>query len=317
MENRYRIGIDLGGTNIAVGLVDENWSITARCTLSTRAERPAREIIDDMAKAAETVMAQAQVEKEACLSVGVGSPGTCDEKTGEILYANNLGWRNVPLAQELQKRLGLPVYISNDANCAALGEVKAGAAKGCRNALLFTLGTGVGGGIILDGKIFSGGRSCGAELGHTLLMAEGEPCTCGRRGCIEAYASATALIRDTKREMERTPESLMHAAAEGYGKVNGRVAFDAARQGDPAAKRVVENYLRYLGEAVVDMINIFRPDIFILGGGIANEGAFLLEPVRAFAARYAYGGALNPLPEIVCAALGNDAGIIGAAALEG
>lgn len=314
---KYRIGIDLGGTNIAVGLVDEAWRIAARCTRPTQAGRPAIEIIDDMADAVNEALKTGGIKSGDCVSVGVGSPGTCDEKNGEILYANNLNWKNVPLARELQKSLSLPVYISNDANCAALGEVKAGAAKGYQNALMMTLGTGVGGGIILDGKIFSGGYSCGAEIGHTMLVQGGEPCTCGRRGCVEAYASATALIRDTKREMEKEPDSLLRTITAEYGKVNGRVAFDAARKGDAAGRRVVEAYLCHLGEALVDMINIFRPDIFIMGGGIANEGEFLLEPLRTFAARYAYGGALNPIPPIVRAALGNDAGIIGAAALEG
>ena len=200
----YRIGIDLGGTNIAVGVVDDRHNIIAEASVPTGAFRPAEEMVADMCRAVEMALDKAGLIAADCASIGIGSPGTCDSEAGTVLRAYNLGWFNVPVCQMLHDRFGIPVHLSNDANCAALAEIVAGAAVGRRDMILITLGTGVGGGIIIDGKIYAGMRSMGAELGHTLLVLEGEHCTCGRDGCWEAYASATALIRQGKRGPRRS-----------------------------------------------------------------------------------------------------------------
>ena len=195
----YRIGIDLGGTNIAAGVVDEGQHIAAEVSLPTGAERPAEAVIADICRAAEKAMEKAGITAAHCASVGIGSPGTCDSANGVVVRAYNLGWFNVPVCSMVTARLGLPCHLSNDANCAALAETVAGGAVGCRNMILITLGTGVGGGIVADGQLLEGVGGTGAEVGHTVLVLDGEDCTCGRKGCWEAYASATALIRQGKR----------------------------------------------------------------------------------------------------------------------
>lgn len=313
----YRIGIDLGGTNIAVGIVDENLQLVAKHSVPTQAERPYQQIVEDMAKAVFTAMKEAGVSLEQCTSVGIGSPGICDSETGTVIYTNNIKWENVPLTAELQKWIPLPCYLSNDANCAALGEVAAGAAKGCKNAVLLTLGTGVGGGIILDGKIFAGCHSAGAELGHTVLVKDGEPCTCGRRGCLEVYASASALIRQAKRAAEKNPDSLLWKLCGGdLERMDARIPFEAERQGDETAKQVVKEYVACLSEGVINFVNIFRPEYVILGGGVCNEGARLLDPINDCVRRLCFGSDKVEPPKVVRAKLGNDAGIIGAAVLK-
>ena len=195
----YRIGIDLGGTNIAVGVVNEEYEIVAEVSLPTGAQRPAEQVVADMCRAVELAMEKAGITAAHCASIGIGSPGTCDGENGVVARAYNLGWFNVPVCAMMTEHFGLPCHLSNDANCAALAETVAGAAVGCRSMVLITLGTGVGGGIIQDGRIISGVGGTGAEVGHALLVLDGEPCTCGRNGCWEAYASATALIRQGKR----------------------------------------------------------------------------------------------------------------------
>lgn len=313
----YAIGIDLGGTNIAAGIVDDKGVLIAKESIPTFAQRHYTEIIADMAKVAELACKKANLSISDMAGIGIGSPGTVDSKAGVIAYANNINFKNVPMREELQKHIQLPVYISNDANCAALGETSdAGAAKGHRNVVLITLGTGVGGGIIIDGKIYEGDHGAGAELGHTLLVLDGVQCTCGRKGCWEAYASATGLIRQTKEAMQKEPESMMwELAGHDISAVGGRTAFDAARKGDKTGRQVVDQYIKYLSEGLIDMINIFRPEILLVGGGICNEGEYLFAPVREYINKYVYGGENTPLPVIQKAKLGNDAGIIGAAML--
>lgn len=312
----YRIGIDLGGTNIAVGIMDENYQIVSRHSVPTQADRPYPQIVKDMAKAVFKALQKSGISLEQCLSVGIGSPGICNSETGTVVYSNNIRWENVPLTAELQKWFSLPCHLSNDANCAALGEAVAGAAKGCKNAVLLTLGTGVGGGIVLNGRIFSGCHSAGAELGHTVLVKNGELCTCGRRGCLEAYASASALIRQTKRAAEKHPESIIWNICGGELKrISGKTAFEAEQQGDETGRQVVNDYIACVSEGVANFVNIFRPEYVILGGGICNEGVRLLNPVNDFVCKHCYGGGRVEPPKVVRAVLGNDAGIIGAAAL--
>ena len=250
--------------------------------------------------------------------MGLGSPGTVNKASGIIEYANNLPFRDTPMQKMLSERLdGKPVYMENDANAAAFGEYMAGALKDAKVAMAITLGTGVGGGIIIDGKIFSGSNFAGAELGHSVIVADGWPCTCGRLGCWEAYASATGLIKRTKQHMEEAPkDSPLWTIAEGdINKVNGRTAFDAMRQGDPVGQKIVDEYVKYLSVGLINMINIFQPNILCVGGGVGNEGENLLVPVRAIVDKEQYGHNPDAKTKICKAQLGNDAGIIGAAML--
>ena len=307
----YRIGIDLGGTNIAVGVVNEKYEIVAHHSVPTGASRPAAEVIGDMGDAVEAVLVKAGVSIDQCESMGIGSPGNCDSERGVVARAYNLGWFDVPVCDMLQERFGIPVRLSNDANCAALAETVAGAAVGCENMVLITLGTGVGGGIIIDGKIYAGMRSAGAELGHMLLVLDGEPCTCGRRGCWETYASATALIRQAKKAAAEHPESLLAQA----GEITGLAVFQAADRGDSVAQAVIDRYCVYVAAGFTDLVNSLAPEMLLLGGGISRQGERILAPIREYVANNCFGQKDGAIPVIRAAALGNEAGIIGAAAL--
>ena len=307
----YRIGIDLGGTNIAVGVVNENYEIVAHHSVPTGASRPAEDVIRDMGDAVEAVLVKAGVSIDQCESMGIGSPGTCDSEQGVVARAYNLGWFDVPVCAMLHERFGIPVRLSNDANCAALAETVAGAAVGCENMVLITLGTGVGGGIIIDGKIYAGMRSAGAELGHTLLVLDGEPCTCGRKGCWETYASATALIRQAKKAAAEHPESLLAQAEE----ITGLAVFQAADKGDAVAQAVIDQYCVYVAAGFTDLVNSLAPEMILLGGGISRQGERILAPMREYVMNNCFGQKDGAIPVIKAAALGNEAGIIGAAAL--
>ena len=307
----YRIGIDLGGTNIAVGVVNETYEIVALHSVPTGASRPAAEVIRDMGDAVEAALAKAGVSIAECQSIGVGSPGTCDSEKGVVARAYNLGWFDVPVCAMLQQRFGIPVRLSNDANCAALAETVAGAAIGCENMVLITLGTGVGGGIIIDGKIYAGMRSAGAELGHMLLVLDGEQCTCGRRGCWETYASATALIRQAQQAAADHPESLLAQA----GEITGLAVFQAADQGDSVAQSVIDRYCVYVAAGFTDLVNSLAPEMILLGGGISRQGERILAPIREYVVGNCFGQKDGAMPVIKAAKLGNEAGIIGAAAL--
>ncbi len=309
------IGIDLGGTNIVAAVVDENYNILGKSKTPTATPRSAEEIFDDIAKVCKEAMANANVKIEDISSIGMGTPGTVNGD-GVIEFANNLGFDNVPAKQMLNYRLGeLPVFIENDANCAALGEAYAGCGNGAENFVAVTLGTGVGSGIIVDGKIVSGVNFAGGECGHMVIVVDGEPCTCGRKGCWEAYASATALIRQTKAAMEADPESVMHELAKEEGKVSGRTAFDAMRKGDISGINVVNNYIKYVACGLINLVNALQPEIICVGGGICNEGETLMKPLRRYVQAERYSIHSKIQTKILKAQLGNDAGIIGAALL--
>lgn len=305
------IGVDLGGTNIAVGLVDESGKIIAKASTPTINSRSYEEIVKDMAELSIKVTEDAGFSKKDIKAVGIGSPGTVDTKNGVVVYSNNLKMDNARVADEFRKTFDVTVNMENDANAAAFGEYIATGVK-AECFVFITLGTGVGGGIILDGKIFRGSNYAGAELGHITTMFNGEPCTCGRFGCWEAYASVTALISQTKRAMYENPKSLMHGIAEKYGKVNGRVAFDAAKSGDKAAQAVVDQYVKYVGDGISSVINIFQPEILVIGGGISKEGDYLLNPIKQYVSVNDYNKMMTKT-EIQIAKLFNDAGIVGAA----
>ncbi len=315
----YRLGIDLGGTNIVAGVVDEDYKIIAKASCKTAVPRPESEICDSMAEVAQKAIEKAKLTMDDIDSIGIGVPGAVNPKTGIIEYSANLFFHNWEVVDMMEERLGKKVRIENDANAAALGEYLAGSAKGAKNAVAITLGTGVGGGIIINGKIYSGSNFAGAELGHMVIVKDGKECACGRRGCWETYASATGLINLTKQKIlsEKLEFSYMLKLCDGdINKVNGRTAFDAMRDGDPTAKAVVEEYISYLSCGLVNIINIFQPDVLCIGGGISNEGENLLAPVRAYVERERYTKH-NDKQTLVCTCtLGNDAGIIGAAYLD-
>ena len=311
----YTIGIDLGGTNIVSSVVDENYNIIATSKTPTNSPRSADEIFDDIAMISEEAIQKAKLTKADIDSVGMGTPGTVNAD-GVIEFANNLGFNNVPAAEMLKERLGIDkVYIENDANCAALGEAYAGVGNGAKDFVAVTLGTGVGSGIIVDGKIVNGVNFAGGECGHMVIVVDGEQCSCGRKGCWEAYASATALIRQTKKAMEEYPDSYMHHLAEAEGKVSGRTAFDAMRKGDIAGIKVVDQYIKYVSCGLINIVNALQPEIICVGGGICNEGETLMVPLRRFVQAERYSIHSKIQTKIVKAELGNDAGVIGAAIL--
>ena len=305
------IGIDLGGTNIAIGIVDEEGKIIVQGSTPTLSPRSYTEIVKDMVTLCEKLTAEAGISMNDIKAVGIGTPGSVDYEKGSVAYSNNLKFNDAPLRDEFQKYYNIPVVLENDANSAAYGEYIAnGGDAGV--FLAITLGTGVGGGIILDKKIFRGANGAGGELGHFTLVHNGALCSCGKKGCWEAYASVTALINQTKVAIEKHPESLMKSLAEENGHVSGRTAFDAAKKGDPAAKEVVDKYIEYVADGLVSIVNIFQPDKIVVSGGISKEGDYLLDPVREYVKKYDYNK-LFKRTETETATLYNDAGIIGAA----
>lgn len=305
------IGIDLGGTNIAAGIVSDDGKILLQDSVPTLRERDAHEIVKDMAELAKKLIAESGADMSEIKGVGIGIPGTVDYKTGTVVHLTNIKMDNFDLSGEFRKTLDLPVFVENDANCAALGEyIENG--KGSDSFVLVTLGTGVGCGIVLGGRIFRGFNGVASEAGHMTIVTGGEHCNCGKDGCWEAYASVTALIRQTRSALEAHPESAMHKDVKERGKISGRTAFDCARKGDRAAEEVVMNYARYVAEGIVSLENILQPEMISVGGGISREGEFLMEPVRRYIEKVRFNRFMKKT-KIVSASLHNDAGIIGAA----
>jgi len=315
----YYIGVDLGGTNIAVGIVDENMNIVKKGKVPTHKERHSDEIIADMGALCDSLVKEAGLTFADIAYVGVAAPGSVDPANGTVKYANNINMFHYPLAERLMSHIPVKkVYLENDANAAALAEAKAGAGKGYDDVIMVTLGTGVGGGIVIGGKLYSGFNYAGAELGHIVIEHGGRPCTCGRKGCWEAYSSATALIEFTKEKMTETRNTVMWELCEnGAKKVSGRTAFKAARAGDKAGQEVVDTYIDYLACGITNMVNIFQPQVLCIGGGVCGEGDYLLAPLKEIVDRDQYGsGAHDDKTQIKIAQLGNDAGILGAALLD-
>lgn len=313
---KYYIGIDLGGTKIAAAVIDENYNILASHKVPTLARRSFEEIVADMASAAFHCLEKSGLDIKDIEHVGVGVPSTINPKTRNMVYANNLNWIDSDVLGELEKHIKIPAFIANDADCAAYGEALAGAAKEYNNVMMLTLGTGVGGGIIFNKKIFTGGDGHGCEPGHTIIAMDGVNCTCGKKGCLEAYASVTALIRNTICAMAADPSSAMHEMCNNdMSKVCGRTAFDAAKMGDKAGLEVVKDYIHYLALGISSFITLLRPEVIILGGGISNEGDYLLKPLREEVYKTVYAANLMPQTPIIKATMGNDAGLVGAAFL--
>ena len=313
----YYLGIDLGGMSIKAGLCDEEGNILVQESCPTVRDEDGDRITKDMAELCLRVLEKGGVRPEDLEYAGIASPGTNDSDRGVIVYACTLPFLHYPIAEKLSALTGIKkIYIDNDANAAAKGEATFGAAKGYRDSVFLTIGTGVGGGIIVDGKILSGFNFAGAELGHTVIIHNGKPCTCGRKGCLECYASATALMEQTREKMEQRKDSLMWKLCDGkLENVDGRTAFDANRAGDEAAKEVVDTYIGYLACGVTNFINVFQPEVFSIGGGISNEKEALLAPLKKIVEAEQYSRNSDKKTIIKIAELGNRAGIIGAASL--
>ena len=310
-------GIDLGGTGIKTALINEKGDILIKDTIPTRAERPGEEILADMAEMVRRLAQEAGIPLKDIAGIGMGFPGAVDPDNGTLIYAVNLpNCRNLAAGEYMMKTLGLPLYIDNDANVAALGEGLFGAGKGnTRCLVMITLGTGVGGGVVINGHIFAGAYHGGTELGHTVIVENGEPCSCGRRGCWEAYSSATGLIRAARREAQLTPDSLLwEMSGNDLSRIDGKMVGDAADRGDAAANKVMDEYLYHLAVGLGSMYNIFQPEILILGGGVSGRGDKLLNPLRELMVNEVYHNDVSKL-DIRIATLGNDAGVIGAASL--
>lgn len=310
----YYIGIDVGGTFVKSGVVDENGNIVADGKIASECDKGGNKLAENAATLVMRLLEKSGISKEQIVGAGMGFPGFIDSKNGIVVYSNNVRLSDFPVVEIMQAKLGLKVKVANDANVAALGEKMFGAGKEYNDMVMITLGTGVGAGIIIDGKLFEGNRSAGAEIGHMLLVHGGEQCTCGRKGCFEAYSSATALIRDTGRAMQNHKDSLMWEIGS-IDNVTGKTPFDYAKK-DKYAAEVVNNYIEMLGSALTDIANIFRPEAIIIGGGVCAQGDNLIVPLKQKIQSELFGAEFGS-PEVVLriAELGNKAGLLGAAAL--
>ena len=310
---RYFVGIDLGGTNIASAVVDEFGNIYGRATRKTAMPRPYNEIFDDMALCAKEAALNSGIKWENIESVGIGCPGAINKETGYVDFSNNLDFYDVPITQYMENALGKKVYVENDANSAAWGEFVAGSGKNSESMILLTLGTGVGSGIILNGHLFRGAFGTGAELGHAVIISGGEECTCGRKGCLEAYASATALVNQAKIKAKENPDcEIMKICKGNIDYINGKTIFTAK---DDVAKDIIDTYLGYLSEGIVNIVNMFQPEIICLGGGVSGAGERILSPLKTAIKEKAFARFGKRHTTVKIASLGNDAGIIGAALL--
>lgn len=316
----YDIGIDVGGTNIAAGIVDENMRIVAGGSIKTDCAADTGQLAEQVAALAEALLAESGISADEVQSVGVGVPGTANLDTGRMEYANNLPGCSGDLCGALKERLGMKICFDNDANAAAWGEFLACRANSERppeSFLMITLGTGVGGGIILDGKIWRGVNFAAGELGHMTICRDGIECSCGRRGCLEAYASAGALIGQARSHMEQARESALWKLCGGDPiLLDGRMVCEAARAGDETAQAAIKEYIGYLGEGLVNIINIFQPEVICIGGGVGNSPDILLPPLREYVKDRVYSRDSEKNTLLEPAVLGNDAGIIGAALLR-
>ena len=309
----YYCGIDLGGTNIKAGIVDGDGKLLNKVSIKTRAERAMEEIIHDMGQLAVDAIKDAGLEVKDIEAIGIGSPGTPDNDEGLLVYSSNLPFNKAPMRKLIREVVDLPVYIDNDANCAAMAEAVAGAGKGAKDSVTITLGTGVGAGVIINGRIFSGFNQAGSEFGHTVLVSGGVQCGCGRKGCFEQYASASALARMTREAAEANPDSLLNKVKEDFGEWNAQIAFVAMKQGDKVAEKVIDSYTDYLADGLANAINTFMPEVLVVGGGVCGEGDPLLIPMREKTMSRPYFGPGVKKTRIELAQMGNDAGIVGAA----
>lgn len=309
------IGIDIGGTNLVAGVVDENYNILAKAKCRTEDCTTAESLMDALVRISLEAVEKAGLTPADVRAVGAGVPGAMDRERGIIIASVNTPFANTPFVEMFRQRWDVPVYIENDANCAVLGEGTSGGARDCGSVVAVTLGTGVGGGYLQNGMLEFYTRN-GMEVGHTVVVVDGEPCPCGRRGCWEQYSSARALKRMTREEMVKSPESLMWKMCGSPAGVKGRTPFEAARQGDAAARRVVEKYLHHLAVGISNLVNIFQPEVVCIGGGVANErDEDFLFPLQELVEHMSLHKRIGNHTRLVKASLGGDAGVVGAAVL--
>ena len=309
------IGIDLGGTGIKAGVVNDKGEILSKASCPTLPERGYEAVIRDMANLAIQVARDSGHEIGDMEAIGVGLPGIMDPRTGRIPFCTNLGWHDVPLVEEMAKYVDVPVFVDNDATVAGLAESVAGVSAGCENSVFVTLGTGVGGGVVLGGKVFSGSHGVATEIGHMITVVDGEMCTCGNKGCFERYASATALIREGRRMCEAKPDAALAKAVGGdLSAINAKHVIDLAKAGDPDCAAIFDRYVEHLAIGLVNIINLYDPEVIVLGGGVSHAGQFLLDAVRAKLPSLVFYKGM-PYARVELAKLTNDAGIIGAAML--
>lgn len=312
---KYTIGIDLGGTTMTAGVVNEACEIVGKLTWPTRLPRPSKDLEKAMAELCRTVAGQCGVSFSDVEYVGIGTPGSVNFTTGFVGYNTNFDYYDWNLGPDMAALLGCRVYVENDANAAAFGEYLAGGAKGYQDAVIITLGTGIGSGIILSGKILRGFNFAAGEMGHTVIVKDGRPCNCGRRGCWERYASSRALSEDTREAMRQDPDTLMWKIAGDLDHVNAKTSFDAMEAGDVTARKVVDNWIGYVACGVANVVNTFQPEVVCIGGGVSNQGEVLLAPVRAIVEQETRNITSGSCPAICACQLHNDAGVIGAARL--
>ncbi len=308
-----RVGIDLGGTNIAVGLV-ENGTIVCKASVKTDS-RDVGKIICDMADIIKSLCEKNGIEPEYIESIGIGAPGTPDKENTAVSNVFNITESKIEFGKELGKYFDRSIYIENDARCAALGELLYGAAKGYKNVVMITLGTGIGSGIIINGRLYGGSNYAAGEVGHMKICMNGEKCKCGEYGCYEQYASASALVRIAENMIENSKDGQMHKLLRGGCELDGKFIFECAHKNIPTALRILEVYTENVAVGLVNIVNIFQPELIVVGGGISAQGDFLLNPIREYVGRHVFTKNM-PVASIVSAQLGNDAGIIGAAMLD-
>lgn len=310
-----RIGIDVGGTGIQVGLVNKDLQIISEASIPTRTDIPFEDQVKEIASCVLSVIPSAGLSPDEIESVGVGIPGIASA-SGEIIKCTNMGWHHVPFAEVFRRIYNKPVFVDNDANVAALAESVAGVSAGTSSSVFITIGTGIGSGIIIDGRIWKGAHGIGGELGHVIFDLDGVPCSCGNHGCLERYCSATAIIRMGREAAKQHPDTLMMKLAENNpSNITAKIVFDAARQEDPVGVEVYHRFIGYLAQAVASVVNLIDPEVIVLGGGVSKAGTFLLRPLIREFPRYVLFDD-QPLPEIKLAVLGSEAGIIGAAMLS-
>ena len=313
---KYSAAIDLGGTNIGIGIVSEEGELVFKTSVPVEDNKNHVALLTQMAEGTKQCIEECGIAKEDIIFVGIGVPGLIKGPKGPVILAANINWHNVDAVSFLEEKIGLPVYLGNDADCAAMGEYYAGSGKQYKSLIMITLGTGIGGGAVADGKLFPGFNGFGGEYGHIPLVHNGVQCACGKKGCFEVYGSANALKRETREAAEANPESLIWELCEGdLDNIGGRTAFDAAEQGDETAKAVVEQYIDYLADGISGIVNMYRPEVIILGGGVSNQGASLLDPLNEKVAKLCVASETIEAPKVVKASLGNSAGIIGAGLL--
>ena len=313
---KYSAAIDLGGTNIGIGIVSEEGELVFKTSVPVEDNKNPEALLAQMAEGTKKCIEECGIEKENIVFVGIGVPGLIKGPKGPVILAANINWHNVDAVSFLEEKIGLPVYLGNDADCAAMGEYHSGSGKQYQSLIMITLGTGIGGGAVYNGKLFPGFNGFGGEYGHIPLVHNGVQCACGKKGCFEVYGSANALKRETREAAEKHPESVIWKMCEGnLDNIGGRTAFDAADRGDETGKAIVEQYIDYLADGLSGIVNVFRPEVIVLGGGVSNQGPSLFEPLNEKFAKLCVANDTIEPPKVVKATLGNSAGIIGAGLL--